>query len=189
MELGTIRHDNYILRIMADDVTGFGSLDYDRIGTLLARKVWRYTLRNGKLDDSFDASEYAIVIPVSYIYHSGVSISASPGSEPNEAGIMGLYVATLDKIRYEYGDTSETSIAKARKVMLGEIEYLDSTMRGEVYGYTLSRIETCEFCGHSDETNEDSRWGFVGRESLEAMAEHWPEDAREALIAKAKGII
>lgn len=93
-----------------------------------------------------------IQYPVYAYVHSGVTFSLSDFGDPWDSGMCGLIYITYDEIEKEYGKVDETTIAKAKIVLQGEIETLDMYARGEVYGFRLFEFDT----------EIDSCWGFYG---------------------------
>ena len=63
-------------------------------------------------------------------------------------GQVGVWIATADEIAEEYKGDKERAIARIKS----EVATLDSYLRGECYGYVISR--------HGEEI--ESCWGFLG---------------------------
>jgi hypothetical protein len=65
----------------------------------------------------------------------------------------------------EYGGKIVTQKLKDRvtEYLKGDVETYDQYLRGDVYGYRVFKVETCELgCEHEEEL--DSCWGFYGEE-------------------------
>ena len=74
-----------------------------------------------------------------------------------------MYV-TRESILKEYGSKYLTRKLrdKARRILESEVEVYDQYLRGDVYGYTITEMD-------SDRT-VDSCWGFHGRDTAEQAA-------------------
>lgn len=107
--------------------------------------------------------------------HSGITVSTSNGYPYNDhwdAGCVGFIYVTKKTIFEECGDiTEENWKERADKYIEGEMETYDQYLRGDVYGFTLTKKvtvqEKCPHCEevireYDDEIEEDSCWGFYG---------------------------
>src|SRR4030042_1796780 len=94
-----------------------------------------------------------------YLYdHSGITISATPFSYSWDSSQVGYIVARKEKIDKEFnGD-----IEKAKLILEDEVKLYDMYLTGEVYGYIINEITTCDKCGMTHESTLDSYWGFYG---------------------------
>ena len=117
-----------------------------------------------------------ILIKVINMYdHSGVTISTSSGYPYNDrwdASIVGFIYVTKKTIFEECGGiTEENWKERADKYLEGEIKTYDDYLRGDVYGYKLTKTviqqDKCPHCGevireYEVEEEDDSCWGFYG---------------------------
>lgn len=82
------------------------------------------------------------------------------------AVLTGWIYVDREQIIAEYGDDGPESRQLAQRVLRGEVEALNTWLRGDVWGYTytVSRPDTCDCCGHTRYSVEtsDSCWGFYG---------------------------
>lgn len=156
----------------------------ERIADQVDRVVHRsYAAYKKAADDEIldIISKKFIILPL-YLYdHGGITISTRPFSCPWDSGQVGwIYVSKADVCK-EYGVKRITP--KVRKqavsVLEAEVEEYDIFLRGEIYGYVLSRIDEAKLEAYlkaaglsrddlSDReiefflVEEDSCWGFYG---------------------------
>lgn len=139
---------------------------------------WFYKHTSEEWQDILQALEESdlILIKVINMYdHSGITVSTSSGYPYNDrwdAGCVGFIYVTKKKIFEECGNiTEENWKERADKYLEGEMETYDQYLRGDVYGFTLTKKvieqEKCPHCGeiireYEDEFEEDSCWGFYG---------------------------
>lgn len=117
-----------------------------------------------------------ILIKAINIYdHSGITVSTSnsyPYNDRWDAGIVGFIYVTKKTIFEECGDiTEENWKERADEYLEGEMKTYDQYLRGDVYGYRLTKKVTiysiCPHCGEvikecENEEEVDSCWGFYG---------------------------
>jgi hypothetical protein len=117
-----------------------------------------------------------VLIKVINIYdHSGITVSTSsdyPYNDSWDAGCVGFIYVTKKTIFEECGNiTEENWKERADKYIEGEMEVYDQYIRGDVYGFILTKTvikkEKCPHCGevireYKDEEEDDSCWGFYG---------------------------
>ena len=82
-------------------------------------------------------------------------MSTGKFSCPWDSGQVGFIFVTRAQLLKEYGGLRVTKevLAKAEKVLQGEVETYDTYLRGEIYGYTIEDPEG---------NDGDSCWGFYG---------------------------
>ena len=98
------------------------------------------------------------ILPL-YLYdHSGITISTGPFSCNWDSGQVGWIFVSKDKVKKEGID--ETKVGEYLK---GEVETYDRYIRGDVYGYRIYEVTTCNL-GHDHEEDLDSCWGFYGED-------------------------
>ena len=107
--------------------------------------------------------------------HSGITVSTSSGYPYNDrwdSSCVGFIYMTKKTIFKECsGITEENWKERADKILEDEMETYDLYLRGEVYGYILTKKvikqDKCPHCGevireYEDEEEVDSCWGFYG---------------------------
>lgn len=117
-----------------------------------------------------------MVAPLFWYEHSGVSCRMGTPitvGSTDDAGLAAFRSACLDDAGWDSGvaglvivsrasqaecGTSDDDLAKAAE---GEVAEYDAWLRGEVYGYVIEKLSTCD---HGDEHADvvGSCWGFVG---------------------------
>jgi hypothetical protein len=104
--------------------------------------------------------ERDVELPLYLFDHSGITMRTEPFACRWDSGQVGWIRATVEEVIKEFGDDSEESKEKARKVLQQEVSSYDLYLRGEVWGY---------------EYGDDSCWGFYG-DTLEetGILEHLP---------------
>jgi len=97
-----------------------------------------------------------------YLYdHGMISISMSKFSCPWDSGMVGFIVATKKDIIENFGEYTEETIERTLKNMEGEVETYNQYLTGDVYGFELIEVQTCDL-GHEHEEVIESCWGFYG---------------------------
>ena len=107
--------------------------------------------------------------------HSGMTVSTSNGYPYNDrwdSGCVGFIYVTKKTIFKECGNiTEENWKERADTYLEGEMETYDQYLRGDVYGFELTKKvikqDKCSHCGevireYEDEEEVDSCWGFYG---------------------------
>lgn len=107
--------------------------------------------------------------------HSGITISTSsdyPYNDRWDAGCVGFIYVAKDKLFEErIGMVEEKWEEQADRYIESEVKIYDEFLRGDVYGFTLTKKvtvqEECPHCHeiireYEDEVVEDSCWGFYG---------------------------
>lgn len=120
-------------------------------------------------------SDLILIKAINMYDHSGITVSTSSGYPYNDrwdAGIVGFIYVTKKTIFDECGGiTEENWKERADKYLEGEMETYDQYLRGDVYGYKLTKTamqqDKCPHCGkvireYEEEIEEDSCWGFYG---------------------------
>ena len=120
-------------------------------------------------------SNLVLIKAIQLYDHSGLTVSTSYGYPYNDrwdSGTVGFIYVTKKTIFEECGNiTEENWKERADKYIEGEMETYDKYLRGDVYGFTLTKKvivqEKCPHCGevireYEDEIEEDSCWGFYG---------------------------
>lgn len=126
------------------------------------------------------------ILPLYLLDHSGLSISTADFNDRWDSGMIGfIFVQKKDKENL-WGKTRLTQ-KKALDILESEVKEYDMYLRGDTYGYTIKKIETCNL-GHEHRTHEDSCWGFVGEDMEEngLLGNLCKEDREAVLVAMGK---
>lgn len=120
-------------------------------------------------------SDKLIIKQINMYEHSGITVSTSnryPYNDRWDSCCVGFIYVTKETIFKECGGiTEENWKERADKYIEGEMKTYDQYVRGEVYGYVLTKEitvkEWCPHCGellsvYEDEEEIDSCWGFYG---------------------------
>lgn len=120
----------------------------------------------------------AVIILPLYLYdHSGLRIKVGSfqgllpqGHAEFDSGQIGFIIALREDMKKEYGVKRLTKkhLARATKLLEGEVETYDQFLRGDVWGYSIQ-----------DRDGEviDSCWGYYGLEECRKAAEAAVPDA------------
>ena len=120
-------------------------------------------------------SNLVLIKMINLYDHSGLTVSTSSGYPYNDrwdSGTIGFIYVTKKTIFEECGNiTEENWKERADKYLEGEMETYDQYLRGDVYGFKLTKTvvkqEECPHCGevireYEEEVEDDSCWGFYG---------------------------
>ncbi len=120
-------------------------------------------------------TDLVLIKQINLYDHSGITISTSSGYPYNDrwdSCCVGFIYVTKKTIFKECGGiTEENWKDRADKYLEGEVQTYDQYLRGDVYGYALTKKvihqEKCPHCGevireYEDEKEVDSCWGFYG---------------------------
>lgn len=189
------RIENYLIEIFPDE-SPESPRDWDNLGTMVCFH------RRYKLGDKhdYDHNDYngwdemekaivknenvAVILPL-YLYdHSGITISTTSFSCRWDSGQIGFIYVTKEKALEEYGGKIVTKKIKEKieGVLKGEVETYDQYLRGDVYGFKISKICTCDQ-GHEHKTEVDTIWEFYGEdccmEEAEGMVKYYMKKKKE----------
>lgn len=115
-----------------------------------------------QLEDWIKSREDFVILPL-YLYdHSGITMSTSSFSCRWDSGQVGYIYCSTNKILKEYGNTNLDTLIKVEKILEGEVEQYDQYLTGDVYGFELYKVETCNK-GHKHLEFVDSCHGFYGK--------------------------
>lgn len=124
-------------------------------------------LQQAIVDDNPDCIIFSL-----YLYdHSGLRIKIGSfngllpqGHAEFDSGQVGfIYMSKKDM------EKSNLTVDEAIKVLESEVKIYDQYLSGDVYGYIVSKQDTCKSCEHTENEEIDSLWGIYGYE--EAIAE------------------
>lgn len=110
-----------------------------------------------------------IGLPVFAYVHSGATIRAAernPFACPWDSGRSGWAYVTPKQAEELYGLTDPDKVIEA---IIQDVKEFDSHLTGDVYGVTLTRIDT-DAAGDETEEEIDSLWGLVGYDYAKATA-------------------
>lgn len=100
-----------------------------------------------------------VVLPLGLYDHGGVSMYVGGAIDPWDSGLVGVIFDTPGT----RADTGVLTPEDIEAALRGEVEEYDRFLRGEVYGYVIERLSTCDHGDvHSDHV--DSCWGYIGDE-------------------------
>lgn len=116
--------------------------------------------------------ENGVYLPIYMYDHSGITIRTTPFDCRWDSGLLGFIYMTAQDIRREFGNANEESRDKALKLLKSEVKTYDTYLRGDVYGFVLYEVVTCNL-GHEHKEEIDSCWGFFGSDHEESgLFEH-----------------
>jgi hypothetical protein len=139
-----------------------------------------------------------VVMKTLYLYdHSGITIGTGSGYPFNDrwdSGRVGVVFVSRETALKEWGEAQhrkgKRSMSKvvelATKCLDAEVEVYDQYLRGDCYGYQLTKPKpVCAECGEQPEDEEiDSCWGFMGYDIREnGILEQLSLDRRTAVEA------
>jgi hypothetical protein len=166
------RNGNYITRTYRDDSPECPR-SWDNLGTMVCFHN-RYDLGdkhdyNSDYYNGWDEMEkdiikrenVGVILPL-YLYdHSGITMNTTGFSCNWDSGRVGFIFISKQKMLQEYGGKIVTQKLKDRVegYLKSEVETYDQFLTGDVYGYKVFKVDTCE---HEEEL--DSCWGFYGEE-------------------------
>lgn len=151
--------DEY-LRIELDTVPA-SPRSWDNLG-IIATWHRRYAL--GDEQPKEEPEEYiknlpegTVILPVYMYDHSGITLNTSGFSCPWDSGQLGIIYATPEQI-----EKMGVKLTNVEIQLQGEIETYNQYVEGNVYGFTRFKVVACPMCGHKEEEDIDSCWGFFG---------------------------
>ena len=157
-------YKGYIVKVLIDDSGVDSPRDWDNLGHMICFHRRANYGDKHEFDTPSDLDEFfneqkVVKLPIFMYDHSGVALSTGRGypfNDPWDAGQLGYIYATYDEIRKEYGvkHVTQSITLKVEKVLKSEVEVYSRYLNGEVYGWTIARLET------PDEIT-DSVWGYI----------------------------
>lgn len=114
----------------------------------------------------------AVILPL-YLYdHSGITISTTPFSCRWDSFKIGFIYVSKEDVLKEFGGRIVTKKLKekAEAILKGEVKTYDQYLRGDIYGYKISKVSICDQ-GNEHEEEIDSVWGFYGQDECMEEAE------------------
>jgi hypothetical protein len=128
-----------------------------------------------ELKEGIIKNEGEVVILPLYLYdHSGITISTSPFGCNFDSGRIGFIFVSKYKIKKEGIDET-----KVEEYLKGEVSTYDQYLTGDVWGYQVYEIETCDK-GHEHKNEVESCYGIYGHDECEkegqSMLEHMEKE-------------
>jgi hypothetical protein len=116
-----------------------------------------------ELKEGIIKNEGEVVILPLYLYdHSGITISTNSFDCRWDSGQVGFIFVSKYKIKKEGIDET-----KVEEYLKGEVETYDQYLTGDVWGYKVYEIETCEL-GHEHKNEVESCYGMYGHDECES---------------------
>lgn len=115
-----------------------------------------------------------IVLPLFLYDHSGLRMKVGSfqgllpqGHAEFDSGQVGFIYTDAETIRKLWGRGGKSRLSpkdleRARKELEVEVTVYDQFLSGDVYGYRVVKPAKCEACGHDDDEEVESCWGFYG---------------------------
>ena len=123
-------------------------------------------------------SDYKVLhIKPLYLYdHSGITISTSPFGCNWDSGCVGFICVSKDKIREEGIDET-----KVEQYLIDEVKTYDQYLTGDVWGYNVYEITTCDK-GHEHKELVESCYGYYGHDECEKMGQSILEHTQNEVV-------
>ncbi len=178
--------NNKIFKIVQDDDTESPRTAWDNLGTIYH---WHKRSNLGDIDLSgkgdIDISDYVgpndLYLPIYCYDHGSITLNTTPFSCPFDSGQVGFIAISQAKIIEEYGQ--DYDIEKVRKYLVNEIKTFNQYINGDIYGYQLIQINTCETCGHGDDEEIESCYGFYGTDfKNNGILENLDDEIKEEVL-------
>jgi hypothetical protein len=113
-----------------------------------------------------------IILPLYMYDHSGITISTKPFNDMWDSGQIGFIFITEESI-----EKNKLNLKEAKERLLYEVKIYDDYLTGQVYGYSMINLETCDKCNHTEEKIIDSCWGIYLDKDLDTeIFEHIGEN-------------
>lgn len=105
-----------------------------------------------------------LMIKPLYMYdHSGITISTSPFGCQWDSGQIGWVFIEEKQWIQMMGEDMDRSEDRLDRIIEGDVKTYDKYITGEVYGYEIYEVETCDK-GHEHKILVESCWGFYDEE-------------------------
>jgi hypothetical protein len=174
-----------VLRVYADEDPQ-SPREWDNLGKIIG---WHKRYKIGdenhfSTPDDFYAwlkTHPSIVLSLHMFDHSGLMFNTTGFSDPWDSMQVGYIYAELSRVRSEYCKKriSKKTVELVRRELQSEVEIYSQYVNGEVYGFTLGKIFTCENCEEERCETVDSCWGFYGNPDprkngmIDSLPERW----------------
>lgn len=170
---------NQVLSILRDeDIESANPREWDNLGIMICSHR-RYSLGDkqfSSLEDFLESEQLQVadvvcVMPL-YLYdHSGLAMSIGDFSDFDpqgwDSGQVGVIIATRQRVKEFLGFSRITKnrLEKIKKILTNEVNEYDMYLHGEVYGWELNKVSTCDL-DHEHEELIESCGGYLGEDSL-----------------------
>jgi hypothetical protein len=143
--------------------------EWDNLGTMVCFHP-RYDLgdkhsydkRSELKNDIMENENVHTILPL-YLYdHSGITISTSPFSCQWDTTQVGFIFISKEKVKSEGIDET-----KVEEYLKNEVKTYDQYLRGEVYGYEIIKVTTCNLGCEHEEFIESSYGYYDENECME----------------------
>jgi hypothetical protein len=138
-----------------------------------------------ELRSTIEKDHDVVAIYPLYIYdHSGITISTTPFQCRWDSGQVGFVFVDKKTVRecMSVLRITQKMIDKVSADIEDEVNTYDQYLRGDVYGFQLTRKEVCRSCEHVEQEIIDSCYGFYGSDvQKNGILEHLSAEVREAV--------
>jgi len=168
--VNTERVGKYLIEIYPDSSPD-SPREWDNLGTMVCFHK-RYNLGDkhdydknnydswGEMKEDIIKQENVDTILPLYLYdHGGITMSTSPFHCPWDSGQVGWIFVSKEKVTEEKLDLRNGYTVK--DILEGEVKTYDQYIMGDVYGYKVFEVSTCDH-GHEHKEELDSCWGYYG---------------------------
>ena len=133
------------------------------------------------LEDYLTEEKKAVaILPLYLLDHSGITMKTSSFNDHWDSGQVGFIYTTKEQCK-KMG-VKFRNRANLERELEGEIETYDQYLKGDIYGFVLSKYVTCGSCKHTEKVTEDSCWGFYGADIWSnGVMDHMPKDVVKLL--------
>lgn len=122
-----------------------------------------------------------VSLPVYLLDHSGLRLSTEDFNDPWDSGCVGAIYITFDNILSAWGEVSEETLARAKEVLISEIQEMDNYLSGNIYGFILYKEKDGKM------TEIESCFGFQGADIFQnGMLDHIPSEISAHIPTPAK---
>jgi hypothetical protein len=148
--------------------------EWDNLGTMVCFHP-RYNLgdkhsydkRSELKNDIMENENVHTILPL-YLYdHSGITISTSPFSCQWDTTQVGFIFISKEKVKSEGIDET-----KVEEYLKNEVKTYDQYLRGEVYGYEIVKVTTCDLGCEHEEFIESSYGYYDENECMETGVDY-----------------
>lgn len=106
------------------------------------------------------------ILPLFLYDHGGITMRTGSFNDRWDSGQVGFIFATQSQVKECFIVGNEEPHAdideRVEKCLRGEVATYDQYLTGDVYGYQVTEVKHCDACGHDEEIDVDSCWGFYG---------------------------